>query len=127
MAETKKVENRKKPEFRRTDAHKRIKLGKGVKKNQRWRAAKGRQNKIRLGIRNHTRRPKIGWGAKLETKDFVAGVETIRIENLKDLENVKAGQGILIANVGKKKRLEIIEQANKKKMKIVNRYLEKKK
>ena len=127
MVETKKVENRKKPRFLRTDANKMIKLGKGVKKNQKWHGAKGIQNKIRLGRKSYARRPKVGWGAKAETKDFVSGMEAVRIENLKDLEAVKKDQGIIIAKVGAKKRKEIIAKAGEMKVKVLNRYMENKK
>ena len=122
-----KVTSRKKPTFLRTDSHKMIKLGKGVKKNKKWHKAIGRQNKIRLGRKSYARRPKIGWGNKSEDKNMINEVKPIRVENLKDVSHLKAGQGILIANVGKKKRMEIIKVANEKKLKILNKYLEKKK
>ena len=48
MEDNKKSMNRKKPKFFRRDWHKKIKLGSTVKKNRKWRGAKGRQNKIRL-------------------------------------------------------------------------------
>lgn len=117
---------RSKPKFLRTDWHKKIRLGKGVKKNQKWHGAKGRQNKLRLNRKGRMQRPKIGWGADANVKDFIAGIEAVRVENIKDVEAVKAGQGILIAKVGAKKRAEIIKKANEKKITIVNRYLEKK-
>lgn len=125
--ETKTVAERKKPKFLRSDSHKRMKLGKGIKKNQKWRGAKGRQNKIRLGRKSYARRPKIGWGNKSEDKNMINEVTPIRVENINDVTHLKVGQGILIANIGKKKRLEIIKAANEKKLKILNRYMEKKK
>lgn len=118
---------RKKPKFLRTDWHKKIRLGRGVKKNQKWKGAKGRQNKFRLNRKGRGQRPKIGWGAELSAKGFVNGVEPVRVENIKDIESVKKGQGIIIANTGLKKRKEIIKTANEKKIKILNRYLESKK
>ena len=127
MAEEKKTTTkRSKPKFLRTDWHKKIRLGKGVKKNQKWHGAKGRQNKLRLNRKGRMQRPKIGWGADANVKNFIAGIEAVRVENIKDVEAVKAGQGILIAKVGAKKRAEIIKKANEKKITIVNRYLEKK-
>lgn len=122
MAEEVKTDKRKKPKFLRTDSHKRMRLGKGIKKNQKWRGAKGRQNKIRLGRKGHPTRPKIGWGAKAETKDFVLGLEAVRVENVAELGAVAKNQGIIIASVGLKKRKEIIKAANEKKIKILNKY-----
>jgi len=118
----KKTVARKKPKFLRTDWHKKIRLGRGVKKNQKWHGAKGRQNKFRLNRKGRGQRPKIGWGAEGEVKDFVNGMEAVRVENLKDLEGVKKGSGIIIARVGKKKREEIIAKANEMKVSILNRY-----
>lgn len=123
MAEEKKeTSKRAKPKFLRTDWHKKIRLGRGVKKNQKWHGAKGRQNKFRLNRKGRGQRPKIGWGAEGEVKDFVNGMEAVRVENLKDLEGVKKGSGIIIARVGKKKREEIIAKANEMKVSILNRY-----
>ena len=85
MAEKKTVTKRKKPKFLRTDWHKKIRLGRGVKKNQKWHGAKGRQNKLRLNRKGRMQRPKIGWGAENEVKGFVSGMKAIRVENVKDL------------------------------------------
>lgn len=127
MVEEKKTAVRKKPKFLRTDWHKKIKLGKGVKKNRKWTGARGRQNKLRLNRKGHQQRPKIGWGAEEKTKGFVGGMEAVRIENIKEIENVKKGQGIIMASVGAKKKKDIIAKANELKVKILNKYMEKKK
>jgi len=118
------ITKRSKPKFLRTDWHKKIRLGKGVKKNQKWHGAKGRQNKFRLGRKGRAQRPKVGWGATNDTKGFVDGVETIRVENVKMLESVQKGFGVIVGSVGKKKRLEIIAKAEELKLKILNRYLQ---
>ena len=105
---------RKKPKFLRQTWHKKIKLGKGVKKKLKWRAAKGRQSKIRLSRAGRARRPKIGWGSQ-DKKELVV------IRNLKQLEDLKEKE-IIIGKVGKKKRKELIKKANEMKMKILNKY-----
>ena len=125
MADTKKLTKRNKPKFLRTDWHKKIRLGRGVKKNQKWHGAKGRQNKFRLGRKGRAQRPKIGWGADSVNKNFVAGVESVRVENIKELEAVKKGVGVIIGSVGKKKRAELIKKAGEMKITILNRYLKK--
>ena len=115
MVEKKTTTKRKKPKFLRTDWHKKIKLGMGVKKNLKWHGAKGRQNKLRLGRKGRMQRPKVGWGAERVAEDFV------RVENLKDLEGIKVKK-IVIGRVGARKRKEIIKKANEMKVKILNRY-----
>lgn len=122
MVESKVGSKRDKPKFLRTDWHKKIRLGKGVKKNQKWHGAKGRQNKLRLGRKGRMQRPKIGWGAEVKTKNFIAGVNAIRVENVRDVEAVKKDFGIVIGKVGAKKRKEIVAKANEMKIKILNKY-----
>lgn len=112
---------RKKPKFLRTDWHKKIKFGKTVKKNRKWRAAKGRHNKIRLGHKGHPKRPRIGYG---QNKTLTPQI--IRIETLSQLNNLEKGQEILLASVGKKKKLLLIEESNKKGLIILNKPKEKK-
>lgn len=122
MAEEKKtMTKRSKPKFLRTDWHKKIRLGKGVKKNQKWKGAKGRQNKFRLCRKGRAQRPKVGWGATCETKGFVGGVEAVRVENTKMLEGLK-NVGIIVGKVGAKKKAEIINKAKEMKLEILNRY-----
>ena len=123
--EKKTTAKRKKPKFLRTDWHKKIRLGKGVKKNQKWHGAKGRHNKLRLNRKGRMQRPKVGWGAENDVKGFVNGMEVIRVENVAEIENVNKGQGIIIAKVGKKKRMDMIKKANEMKLKILNRYMAK--
>lgn len=122
MAEEKKPIMRKKPGFLRKDWHKHSKLGKNIKSKRKWRAAKGRQNKIRLGVKGHQARPKVGWCADARIKGFVDGLENVRVENMKELEAVKKGFGVIIGSVGKKKRNELIAKANEMKLTILNKY-----
>ena len=120
--ENKKSTKRKKPKFLRTDWHKKIRLGRGVKKNQKWHGAKGRQNKLRLNRKGRMQRPKIGWGADVKTKGLVGGIAAIRVENVAELLKVEKGNGIIIAKVGAKKRAEIIAKASEMKIKVLNKY-----
>lgn len=126
VAKEKASTKRSKPKFLRNDWHKKIKLGRGVKKNQKWKGAKGRQNKLRLNRKGHQQRPKIGWSSDSSIKFNVSGLLPVRVENVKDLNKIKSGMGALIANVGAKKRTEIIKKANEKKIEILNRYLKNK-
>lgn len=127
MTEENKTAKRKKPKFLRNDWHKKIRLGRKIKKKRKWHGAKGRQNKLRLNRKGHQQRPKIGWGANKNEKSFIQGVDAIRVENIKEVMAVKKGFGIIIAKVGTKKRKEIIAKANEMKIKILNKYKESKK
>ncbi|MFH1237819.1 MAG: eL32 family ribosomal protein [archaeon] len=122
MVEAKKTTKRNKPSFLRNGWHKHIKLGSTVKKSRKWRAAKGRHNKIRLNRKGHSRRPKVGWGAESKGKGFIEGIEAVRVENLKALESLKKGVGIIIGSVSKRKKEAIIMRANEMKIKILNKY-----
>ncbi|MFA4960533.1 MAG: eL32 family ribosomal protein [Candidatus Pacearchaeota archaeon] len=111
-----------KPKFVRRGWHKLIRLGSTVKRKRVWRGAKGRQNKIRLETRGQQARPSIGWGNEKRNKGKISGVAAIRVENLNELLKVKKGEGIIIGNVGLKKKSEIISKANEKNIKILNKY-----
>ena len=119
MAGEKITSTRKKPKFLRQTWHKKIKLGKTVKKKRKWRAAKGRQSKIRLSRAGRARKPKIGWG--IQDKKNILVIRALKqFEDLKDKE-------IIIGKVGKKKRKELIKKANEMKIKILNKYKKKSK
>ena len=121
-SENKETRKRSKPRFLRNDWHKKIRLGRTVKKNRKWKGAKGRHNKLRLNRKGHTQRPKIGWGSSGESRDMVEGLKVLRIENLRGLDSVKNDTGIIIGKVGKKKRELIILKAKEMKILILNRY-----
>ena len=67
-------------------------------------------------------RPKVGWGATVETKGFVGGMEAVRVENVAEIETVKKGQGIIIAKVGAKKRIDMIAKAEEMKITILTSF-----
>ena len=115
-------EKRKKPKFLRQDWHKKIKIGSKVKRKRKWRAAKGRHSKIRLGRAGHTSKPKIGWGADRKIKGKINNMEIVRVENLMQLEKVEKGEGVIVGKVGRKKRQEILEKAKARGLKIINKY-----
>lgn len=119
---------KKKPNFWRRDWHKKVRYGMHKTKNGRvWRAAKGRQNKVRLGKAGHSKRPKIGYGQHNEFKGKIEGFVPIFISSMSDLDNVKKGEGVILANFGKKKREEIMKVCKDKGFVVLNKYKELKK
>jgi len=94
------------------------KLGKGRKKKQIWRRPTGRDNKMREKRRGYPAIVSVGYGKKKE--EVIPRVETIR-----EMENMKPSQKIIIGKVGKKKGIELLKLAKEKKLIIVNKPIEK--
>ena len=113
---------RNKPAFLRQHWDRYLRLGKKVKKHRHWRHTTGGDSKIRLKERGKPARPTIGWGAEKANKGKVNGIIPVRVETLAQLSLVNKSQAIIIASIGKKKRMQLIEEANKKGIKILNKY-----
>lgn len=116
------IEKRKKPLFLRVQWRRFSRLGARRRKKQKWRYPKGGDSKTRKRKKGYPTRPSIGWRNPKEVRGKIDGKDFVRIENLKDLENLKKGQAIIIASVGKKKREEIIKKANEIGLIILNKY-----
>ncbi|MFZ5955016.1 MAG: eL32 family ribosomal protein [Nanoarchaeota archaeon] len=119
------IQSRKKPNFLRRNCNRHIKLGSRQKTKQKWRGAKGRDNKIRLKQRGYPAKPSIGWGSDKKAKNKINGMEVKKIENLNQIDLIKKGEQIIIRKIGKKKREEIIKKANEKGIIILNKYYKK--
>jgi large subunit ribosomal protein L32e len=108
---------KKKPKFIRQGTTYLKRLG------EKWRAPKGKQNKLRQHQLSKGNYPHPGYGSPKSLKFLhPSGFQEIMIRNLKDLEKVNPKtQAIRIASaIGRKKRLEIMKIANEKKLKILN-------
>lgn len=120
------VEKKKKPLFLRPGWYRVGRVGKKMKRKQVWRKAKGGDSKIRMKERGYAAKPSTGWGSDKRIRNKIQGESFVRIENLKQLNNLKKGDCIIIASVGKKKREEIKKKAGEMGIKILNRYYTKK-
>ncbi|MGB9708339.1 MAG: eL32 family ribosomal protein [Candidatus Pacearchaeota archaeon] len=120
---------RRKPTFLRKDSFKKSKLGKRRKKKQKWRRPRGRHSKLREKRTGHMIQPSIGWGSPRDIKGLVRELKPKLIYNLQDLENVKGDEIGVIGKIGKRKKIEIIEKASVKNIKLLNvnvpRFIEK--
>ncbi len=87
------------------------KLGKGRKKKQVWRRPRGRDNKMREKRKGYPAVVSIGY-KKAER------IKPVLVNNFKDLEKVNKGDLVIIGNMGKKKKIEILKKAEEKKIKI---------
>jgi len=89
-------------------------LGKGRKKLQRWRKARGRDNKIREKKKGRPRRVEIGYKKQKKRKEIMI------IKNMKQAERVKKGEQVIIGRIGRKKRIEIEKKIKEIGGRIVN-------
>ncbi len=114
--ELRKKIKKKKPEFIRQDAHKRKKVG------WKWRKPKGHQSKMRRNLRGYKRKVQVGFGSPNEVKGMhSSGVNTIIVNNIKEMESAEKGIGIIIAaNVGERKKIDILKKAKENNVKILN-------
>ena len=100
--------------FLRRDWNRHSKLGKKRKKKQTWRRPTGRDNKMRERRKGYPVRVQIGY-KKTDKKEVLKIVK-----NTKELEKIKKGEIIIVGNVGKKKRTEIVKKAKEMKIELKN-------
>ncbi|MCX6695669.1 MAG: hypothetical protein NTU61_05190 [Candidatus Altiarchaeota archaeon] len=111
-----KVSRKKKPRFRRDELYKCKKL-KDV-----WRSPRGLDGKKKEEKRGKGALPKIGYKNPAGFYGIVKGFKSVIVSNLKEIEAVNPTEraAIISASVGRKKRNAIIEEANKRKITILN-------
>jgi len=116
LLEIKKKMKAKKPKFSRQDSHKKKKLG------NKWRRPKGLQAKMRLRKKGYKRSVKTGYGTPKKLRGLSKNLEIVFVNNTKDLKGIdEKNQEIIISSaVGTRKKIEIIKEAEKLKIKILN-------
>jgi large subunit ribosomal protein L32e len=120
---------KKRPKFlrRKNQAYK--KLGKRNKRMQIWRKPTGRDNKMREKRKGYPAVVSIGYRSDKISRGSIENKQPIMVHNIKDLLNVREKGIAIIANVGKKKRLEIAKKAREMKIEVhnlnVNKYIKK--
>lgn len=106
-------------EFKRTDYMRSFKLGKARRKVA-WRRARGVHSKIRRKRMGYPRKPTIGYRTALSEAHLVKGVKPVLVHNVAEVEAVEKTNGIILARVGAKKKLDMIKKAKEKGIKILN-------
>jgi large subunit ribosomal protein L32e len=96
------------------------KLGRRRKKKQVWRRPTGRDNPMRERKRGYPAVVSIGYKKNKKESGKIKGKVPVEVRNLKDLEKVKKENIILLGNIGKKKKIEIIKKAKEKGLEIAN-------
>ncbi|MEM2932735.1 MAG: eL32 family ribosomal protein [Candidatus Pacearchaeota archaeon] len=101
-----------KPVYLRSDWHKRSRVGRGRKKLQVWRRAKGRHNKIREQRKGKPSRPEIGYGSPKSIRGFIGNLKPVYVSTLEELSKLsKDDLAIINGNLGMKKKIEIFKKA----------------
>lgn len=109
----------KKPDFRRQEAYRYVRL------KDEWRKPKGRHSKLRKGEKARGKKPSVGHmsppGVKGLTKQ---GYKPVLVSNKASLSGIDpAHEAVVIgSSVGKKKKMEIVIEAERMKIKILNAY-----
>jgi len=105
-----------KKEFVRSDAHKKSRISKG------WRKPKGIQNKKRLNRKNHGKNVVPGYGSPISEKGkHKSGLAIANVSQISELKDINPKTtGIIISKTGKKTKMEIITEAEKLKITVLN-------
>jgi len=115
-----KMTNKKKPTFLRRVSERYAKLGKGVKKNKKWRRPTGRDNKMRDKRRGYPAVVSVGYKTDVISRGKIKEKQPVKVMNLKDLEKIKTNQIAIIGKIGKKKKIELAKKAKEMKIEIYN-------
>ncbi len=114
LLDARKTIKSKKPDFKRQDSHKLVRLGAA------WRAAKGRHNKYRTYRNGAMPSPSYGSPAKVRGL-HASGLKEVIVANPSDLDSIEKGTAARIrSSVGIRKRVEIIKKAQTQKIKVLN-------
>lgn len=116
LLEVRKVMKSKKPSFTRQDSYRYLKLGTA------WRGRKGRHNKFRMRRRGCTN-PTPSYSSPVKVRGFHAcGKKEVMIHKVSDLKTINKDDEVarIASAVGLKKRIDIVNNANKSNVRILN-------
>lgn len=108
----------KQPKFRRNEWFRYKKLGES------WKRPRGVTNKTRLKKKYRAHKVRIGFGKPADVRGYhPSGFKEVLVHNLNDIEGIDPKiQAIRIgATVGTRKRRDIVDEADKKKIRVLNR------
>ena len=102
--------------FIRKDMHKKKRIaGSG------WRKPKGITNKRRLNRKGHSANVRPGYGSPDNKRNTFEGLKIVTVYNVAELESIDPKLcAVVIASVGKQKKLDLVKKAEELKFKIVN-------
>ena len=114
--ELRKAKKRRKPNFASQDSHKKVEIPTGYRKPRGW------QSKIRLNKKGYRKKVKPGYKSPGDVRNMhPSGLFPVVVSTPADIANITEERGIIISStVGTKKRLEIIDAAQKANVTILN-------
>ena len=117
MTEIKKIAKKKKPYFTRSDSNKKLRISKGG-----WRKPNGLHSKMRLAHRGFKKTVSIGYRNPAIIRGLEkSGMKKVLVMNLDDLKKIDVKNSIaVIGNIGLRKKIEIIKEAQKRKISLSN-------
>jgi len=110
----------KRPRFLRSDTNRFLRLGKKRRKLQKWRWGRGKSNKMRLGRAGHGVVPTVGYKTPKAEAGKVQGLIPRLVHNMNELLAVGKGEGVILARIGARKKIDLIKKADEMKVKILN-------
>lgn len=119
LLELRKKMNKKRPSFRRVESWRYVRV------KDSWRKARGIDSQTRQKTKTGVKSPSVGYRTPKKVRGMhPSGYEEVRVNNLKELENLNLNSkthAIKISRrLGSKKRLELIDWAQKRNFKILN-------
>jgi len=108
------------PRFLRSDTCRFSRLGKNRRKLQKWRRCRGKSNKIRLNRAGCSSAPKVGFKTDKSEAGKVGGLIPRLVHNLQELNALGKNEAAILARIGARKKLELIKEAEKAKIKVLN-------
>ena len=117
LMELRKTINKKRPSFRRVESwrHTRVK--------DPWRKARGIDSQTRMKTKSGVKSPGIGYRNPKNVRGLhPSGFQEVRVENVKDLENLSNKKHALkiSSTLGAKKRMALIDYSKRKGFRILN-------
>lgn len=106
--------------FIRPDTCRFSRMGKNRRKLQKWRRVRGKSNKIRLNRRGYSSAPKVGFKTEKSKAGKVNGLIPRLIHNIDELRALGKNEAAILARIGARKKLELIREAEKSKIRILN-------
>ncbi len=101
--------------FKRKDTHKKARLPLS------WRKPDGITNKKRLNRKGHSANVRPGYGLKASQRNTADGLKIILVHNLAELKKINPkAECVVLARMGKQKKLELIKEASSLKIKLFN-------
>ncbi len=118
LLDVRRIIKKNKPEFIAQDTHKNIRL----QRDPKWRKPRGLHSKIRLSRKGYRCLVKVGYRSPEEVRGLHrSGIRMLLVKSVNDVERAGKDCGIIISSsMGDRKRLQIIEEAKKHNLQILN-------